>query len=293
MSKIDVLLTAAANKTEAAMRSYLPDESKPGVSKLTEAMQYSLFSGGKRIRPYLTLVFCKMFGGEEKKALALASALEMVHTYSLIHDDLPCVDNDELRRGRPTNHMIYGEAGALFAGDALLTRAFGVLSETLTGETLRCAVSLLSEYAGARGMLGGQMLDMEAEVRSLSYDELLLLHEMKTGALIRTAVRFGLLAANLTDEAVIADADEYAANIGVSFQIVDDVLDRCGDTEELGKSTGSDEASGKTTFLTFFSAEEAMQKAKALTERAISAIKHHAGSEEAVMLAEFLLKRKS
>ncbi len=292
MINIDDQLNQAAAVTESALHEYMPKTALSGCVALTEAMSYSLFSGGKRIRPYLTYLFCRMFGGEEEKALPLACALEMVHTYSLIHDDLPSVDNDDMRRGRPTNHKVYGEAGALFAGDALLTQAFGLLAAHFSNDQLAMAVTVLADGAGALGMLGGQMLDIEAEKRSLTYDELVLLQRMKTGALIRTAVRFGLLAADVTDESILQDADAYACDIGLAFQIVDDVLDRYGDVTLLGKSIGSDAVAGKTTFLSFFSREEAMEHATALTNRAIDRISCYAHADEAVALAQYLLKRE-
>ncbi len=291
MINIDSQLNRAAAVTEAALSLYLPKTEIPGCTTLIDSMKYSLFSGGKRIRPYLTLLFCRMFGGQEEDALPLACALEMVHTYSLIHDDLPAVDNDDMRRGRPTNHKVYGEAGALFAGDALLTQAFSVLASHVPAHKLASAVKILADGSGALGMLGGQMLDIEAEKRALTYDELVCLQQMKTGALMQTAVRFGLLAANITDAQIREDADLFASDIGLAFQIIDDILDKYGDAALLGKNTGSDAMAGKTTFLSFFSREQAMQHAHDLTKHAINTISRYPHTEEAAALAEYLLQR--
>ena len=299
-------LSFAAERTEESLKFYLSRNFSPAyrrqselshvgdasVLKLIDAMAYSTLSGGKRIRPYLTLAVSKMFGGNQDAALTLACALEMIHTYSLIHDDLPCVDNDDLRRGRPTNHKVYGEAGALFAGDALLTYAFEVATEAkLAPKSLVSAVRALSEGAGHLGMLGGQMTDMDAEHKELSIEELCALHDMKTGALIRTAVRLGCLAANVDDPQVFDAMDSYASDIGRAFQIVDDILDRYGDSRLLGKNIGSDAESCKNTFLTFYEREEAIEEAKALTNRAIDTVSAYDHSENLVLLAQYLLQR--
>ena len=303
---VEERLKKVAFKTEQALGFYLSDEylpqyrrpserdvmKHPSVRKLCEAMRYSSLAGGKRIRPFLVLSFCRMFGGDEEDALPLACALEMIHTYSLIHDDLPIVDDDDLRRGRPTNHMIYGEAGALFAGDALLTHAFSVaLDAPISAERRIDAVRILAECAGLHGMLGGQMTDMDAEHKTLTEDELCSLHSMKTGALIRASVRLGCLAANVWDREIIDAVDSYASDIGLAFQIVDDVLDRYGDSTVLGKSVNSDESCGKNTFMTFYSREDAMGYASRLTERAIGEISRFRNSEEAIEFARYLLVR--
>lgn len=303
---LETRLSAVANLVEDRLNFYLNPDFCPeyrrkneqlrmkhaSVRKLLDAMTYSTLSGGKRIRPYLTISFCKMFGGNEEAALDFACALEMIHTYSLVHDDLPCVDNDDLRRGRATNHKVYGEAGALFAGDSLLTYAFEVATNAkLSPTTVISAVRMLSEGAGHYGMLGGQMTDMNAEKKDLTVEELYALHDMKTGALIRTAARLGCLAAEVDDDHVLEAVDSYASDIGLAFQIIDDILDRYGDSHLLGKNVGSDEGSCKNTFLTFYSRNKAMSMAEALTERAISTIAAYEHSEDAVLLARYLLKR--
>ena len=306
-TKIERRLAEAAMLTETAFDAYFSSKSipayraaselavmqNPSVRKLSEAMNYSLLAGGKRIRPYLVLSFCRMLDGDEEKALPLACALEAVHTYSLIHDDLPCVDNDDLRRGRPTSHKVYGEAGALFAGDALLTLAFLMATDApLPSDSIVKAIRILSECAGVYGMLGGQMADTDAEKRQLKKDELVTLHSMKTGALMRCAVRLGCLAAGVQDEQILNDMDSYASDIGLAFQIVDDILDKYGESQLLGKTVGSDTASEKTTFLSFYTREEAFAEATRLTERAIETVSKYQNLQEAVLLAEYLLHRQ-
>lgn len=265
-----------------------------GDTTLYKAMQYSVFCGGKRIRPFLTLEFCRMLGGTEAAALPYACALEMVHTFSLIHDDLPCMDNDDLRRGKPTNHKVFGEAQALLAGDALIFAAFEcALSNPHTDTANRIAAShLLAKAAGADGMCEGQMIDIENEGKKLSFDGLLQLHAHKTGALICAAAKLGVIAAG-GNEADVQAADTYGAGVGLAFQIIDDILDRFGSTEELGKPIGSDLKNEKTTFLSFMDEKEAMEYARKLSDEACDAIRGYRGSERLCTLAEHLLTRKS
>ncbi|MBO5305560.1 MAG: polyprenyl synthetase family protein, partial [Clostridia bacterium] len=263
---------------------------------LIDAETYSLFGGGKRIRPFLVFEFCRMLGGEERAAAPFACAIEMIHTYSLIHDDLPCMDDDTDRRGRLTCHKMFDEATAVLSGDALLTGAFGVAAGNpyVTPKIARDAAVLLSESAGAHGMVGGQILDMAAEKHSnVSINDVLRLHSLKTGALIRAAARLGCLAAGKSakDEATLA-ADRYAAGIGLAFQIVDDVLDVEGDPEKLGKATGADAKMNKVTFMNFYSVKEAKAYAAKLTEQAIGAISDMPNHETLCELAEYLLERK-
>ena len=284
-----------AETTETSLSRLIPlqkNTSHEATAILYDAMRYSLLGGGKRIRPYLVLLFSRMLDGDETSAIVYASALEMIHTYSLIHDDMPCIDNDDMRRGRPTCHRVYGEATALFAGDAMLTRAFEVIAAAgLPSEDVVAAVRILAKAAGADGMLGGQALDMYAETNALSLEELRALHTMKTGALIRAAVRLGCLAAHVSDENVLFACDTYALHIGLAFQIVDDILDRYGNSDELGKTVGSDESSGKTTFLSFFTKEEAIKEAERLTTHAIEAIKGLDTEGEAQDFARYLVNR--
>jgi geranylgeranyl diphosphate synthase type II len=250
------------------------------VKPLTDAMGYSLTSGGKRIRPVLTLEFCRLFGGNEETALRMGAALEMVHTYSLIHDDLPCMDNDDFRRGKPTNHKVYGEATAVLAGDSLLTEAFSLLSNGIDGQEKRYmnAIGILSESAGALGMAGGQQMDLAGESAPLTREEHTEMTLRKTGELIRAACLLGCAASDADTEKRMA-AEKYAYGIGLSFQIIDDILD--AGTED-----------GKTTFLTFYTEDEAKALARELTDSAINAIKGYGGSDTLIALAEYLHSRK-
>lgn len=218
---------------------------------LYDAMRYSLLSGGKRLRPVLVLEACRMCGGNAEAALPFACAVEMVHTYSLIHDDLPCMDNDDLRRGRPTNHKIFGDATAVLAGDALLTAAFETIAEHWDGLTPTQAleaVACLGRAAGARGMVGGQVLDMAGEGHALSFTEVEELQKLKTGALISAAAELGCIVAGAGEDARTA-VRRYAHRLGLAFQIRDDMLDVTGDENTLGKTVGSDAANEKTTFV--------------------------------------------
>lgn len=290
---IEAKLTAAKGQVEHFLGQLLTSDDKD-LLPLYASMRYSAMAGGKRIRPFLVMESARLFGGEISHAIYFAVALEMIHTYSLIHDDLPCMDNDDLRRGKPTNHKVYGEATATLAGDALLTGAFELAcAADLPSDTVRLAVRILSEAAGAEGMVGGQIMDMAAENTEISFDTLVKLHSLKTGALITASVRLGLLAAGVRDEEKQSALTAYARFIGLAFQIVDDVLDARGDEETLGKSTGSDEKSGKITFLHFLDADEAMEYARRLTESAKAAVSAFEGSETLCELADYLLNRNS
>ncbi len=295
MHEIEELLKQSAEKTESCLKEYFVS-SEADLAPILEAQTYSLFGGGKRIRPFLVFEFCRLFGGEEKAAAPFACAIEMIHTYSLIHDDLPCMDDDTYRRGRLTCHKQFDEATAVLAGDALLTEAFGVAAGNpyVTAEIARDAVKMLSEAAGTFGMVGGQILDLSAENRTdVSLDEVLRLHSLKTGSLIRAAAKLGALAAGKTaktDEYMAAD--RYATGIGLAFQIVDDVLDVLGDAKQLGKATGADAKMNKVTFLNFYSVEDALTYAARVTKEAIGAIETLKDSKTLCALAEYLLERK-
>ncbi|MBQ9133336.1 MAG: polyprenyl synthetase family protein [Clostridia bacterium] len=280
-----------ATTVERALQDFF---ARKNNTTLYKAMEYSTMCGGKRIRPFLVIEFCKLFGGSAEAAMPYACALEMIHTFSLIHDDLPCMDNDDLRRGKPTNHKVFGEAPALLAGDALVFAAFECAASNIHTDTEKrlAAVQVLVKASGADGMCEGQMIDIESEGKTLSFDQLLNLHAHKTGALIRAAAKLGVIAAGGSD-ADIQAADTYGAGIGLAFQIIDDILDRYGSTEELGKPIGSDQKNEKTTFLSFMDAEEALQYAKTVSEEACNAIRGYTGSETLCALAEYLLTRKS
>ena len=286
-------LAADAALVEEMLTSLMQEDDADFAAVLA-AQRYSLLSRAKRIRPALVLEFCRLFGGSDSAALPLAAAVEMVHTYSLIHDDLPCMDDDDLRRGRPTCHKAFDEATALLAGDALLTRAFGVLAAAPVPDgAVRAAVAALSRAAGSFGMIGGQVMDLAGEGKQLPMEYLLKLHANKTGALITVSAELGCIAAGLTPEdGRTLQACRYASDIGLAFQIVDDVLDAVSDAETLGKSVGSDARSEKTTFLSFYSIEDAIAYAERLTKQAISAVAEMPGSEVLIALAEYLLQRK-
>ena len=290
---LELILHRDATMTEDAMRKiYSEDED---IQVLLDSERYSLFAGGKRIRPALTLEFCRMFGGDDAAALPFACAVEMIHTYSLIHDDLPCMDDDEMRRGKPTNHKVYGESTALLAGDSLLTGAFEVAaSNAEAGSDVSAkAVAYLASCSGRYGMVGGQIMDLEGEKKKLTLDQLLKLHSLKTGALISAASVMGALAAGveMTDPRM-EDVVTYAENIGLAFQIVDDILDQTGNAEELGKNVGVDAEHQKNTFLSFFTVEEAQFYADKLTREAIDAIRKYKESETLCAIAEWLATRK-
>lgn len=236
---------------------------------LLEAMRYSLLAGGKRLRPVLCMSFCELCGGNAEKALSAAAAIEMVHTYSLIHDDLPCMDNDDYRRGHLTCHKVYGEDIATLAGDALLTAAFRYLAQmdVPADQALQC-VEILSRAAGEQGMVAGQILDLAGEKRALSEAELREVHRHKTGDLIRAACQMGVVLGGGNAEQIAA-AGDFAMALGMAFQIRDDLLDCVGTQEQLGKPIGSDAENGKTTFVTLFGPEKCQQLVEAETQRAL------------------------
>ena len=240
-------------------------------AQLFEAMEYSLLAGGKRLRPVFAFEFCRLCGGEWQKAAPLAAAVEMIHTYSLIHDDLPCMDDDDYRRGRLTNHKVYGEAMAVLAGDALLTDAFAVLSTAeLGGRDMADAVGVLSECAGSLGMVGGQVLDILSEQRECTEAEILAIQSRKTGALIRAACALGAIAGGANEEQFDA-ACRFAAALGLAFQIRDDMLDVIGTREEMGKTVGTDET--KNTFVRLYGLQRCEELVRTYTDVALDAIR--------------------
>lgn len=298
MDRVEVQkrLVACAQEVEAALAAYMDNEDSD-IKEIFDAQAYSLLGGGKRIRPYLVMAFCEALGGIREKALPLACALEMIHTYSLIHDDLPCMDNDDYRRGRLTNHKVFGEATAVLAGDALLTKAFEVVSgaTVLSAEEKVEAVRILSRAAGDQGMIGGQMMDMAAQNASqaLARPYLIKMHGKKTGALIVAAAKLGCLSAGkYAKDEIVCAATRYAEKIGLAFQVVDDLLDVTGDATILGKSIGVDSASNKLTFMNFYSVEQAEAYADELTEQAIQEVAAIDVKEELKALAVYLQSRK-
>ena len=266
------------------------------ASKLYEAQRYSLLSGGKRIRPSLVIESCRMLGGDVEAAIPFAAAVEMIHTYSLIHDDLPCMDDDDMRRGNPTCHKVYGEAIATLAGDGLLTDAFSVcvMNSHVTGDCAATAVALLSGAAGSFGMVKGQVTDLYGEKNYLSEEELVELHLGKTGAMICVSVQLGALAAGIApNDERVEKLTAFAQRIGLAFQIIDDILDATASEEKLGKSVGSDKDKNKTTFLSFFSVEQARAQAEDMTLSAIQQIADIKGSERLISLALYLCDREN
>ena len=262
------------------------------IKPLLDSMRYSASAGGKRIRPYLTLLFCELLGGDIQKAIPYACAVELVHTYSLIHDDLPAMDNDDFRRGKPTNHKVFGEARAILAGDALLTYAFEVIADNnqMSAEDNLKAIRILAEASGAFGMVGGQEIDLD-ESAPKDYDKLVKMHRLKTGALIQGAAILGVLAAGKgNDEKIVNATRAYADAIGLTFQIVDDILDYTASYKQTGKTT-SDARNHKTTFLTFMTAEEAFDKAVGITAEGVRVVSFLEGKKELNELARFLLFR--
>jgi geranylgeranyl diphosphate synthase type II len=282
-----------ADRVEAALDFYSQGEDKDyGV--IFRAERYSLLGGGKRIRPFLVNEVCRALGGNESASMPLACAIEMIHTYSLIHDDLPCMDDDDMRRGKPSNHVEFGYANALLAGDALLTRAFATVAcaDTLDAATKAYAVNTLALAAGDGGMIAGQVIDLESEGKKIELEKLYKLHSLKTGALILCSAKLGCLAAgvSLTSEKA-KNICEYAATIGLVFQIIDDVLDVTADEKQLGKSIGSDAENEKTTFLSFYTVEQAKKLAAELTEKAVALLDGIDGCDTLRALAYYLLER--
>ncbi len=277
------------NMINNALEEYLPKSD----DIVSEAMKYSVRNGGKRIRPMLTLEFCKACGVEPRKALPFACAVEMIHTYSLIHDDLPCMDDDDYRRGKPSCHIAFGEANALLAGDALLTLAFETAARAdVAAENVVRAVKELSYSAGILGMVGGQVLDLQNENKALTLPELEQIHNLKTGELIRVACVLGCVAAG-ADEEKIKAAESYAKGIGLTFQIVDDILDVTSDAETLGKPIGSDAENQKTTYVSLLGIEKSKEVAAELTQKAKAALAVYEENTEALsLLADNLLIRK-
>ena len=280
-------LEGKAAQTERALRAYV-DAWEGAPDALREAVCYSLFAGGKRLRPALALGAAEIVGGDDAVALPAACALEMIHTYSLVHDDLPAMDDDDLRRGRPTLHKARGEALAVLAGDALLTMAFDVLADTGDMRVVR----EVARAAGVAGMVGGQVIDLQSEGRSVDLDDLRRIHAYKTGALIRVAVRSGAILAG-ADEAALAALTAFGEHVGLAFQIADDVLDIVGSEAALGKRTGSDAAKEKSTY----PAVVGVERSRALAEEAVAAAVETlsgfgAEADEFRALARFIIYRE-
>ena len=279
-------------EVETYLSGCFTDMSLPQKTIL-DAMRYSLLAGGKRIRPVLLLEFCRLCGKDYHEALPFAAAIEMVHTYSLIHDDLPCMDNDDYRRGRLTNHKVFGEAMAVLAGDALLNRAFETMlsQRTVAAEPAMRAAACIARCSGLYGMIGGQIQDLALEGKSASDEELREMVSLKTGALIRAACVGGVLLAGGTAAQQQA-AEAYADALGLAFQIRDDILDVTGDRAVLGKATGSDAANDKTTFVSVYGLEACRGLVRRLTLQAMTAAEAFSDREFLQKLAEYLARRE-
>ena len=261
-------------------------------TRLYDAISYSLLAGGKRLRPILAFEFCRLCGREWQAAAPFAAAIEMIHTYSLIHDDLPCMDNDDFRRGRPTNHKVYGEAMAVLSGDALLTDAFcaAAMAKLPNPADMATAIGVLSECAGSHGMVGGQVLDIMSEERLLSEQEVLDIQSRKTGALIRAACALGVIAGGAT-QAQYDAACQFAAALGLAFQIRDDMLDVIGSQEEMGKGVGTD--ANKNTFVRLYGLEKCEELVQTYTDYALQALNVFEDTRFITELAKSLTARRT
>jgi geranylgeranyl diphosphate synthase type II len=286
-------LSARAAEVDAAMDVFLP-KAKERPATIHAAMRYSVFAGGKRLRPLLCLAAAEACGGEIANALAPACAVELMHTYSLVHDDLPAMDDDDLRRGRLTCHKVYGEGMAVLCGDALLTEAFIVLTQTPSNKrySTHQFISELAEAGGSRKLIGGQVMDLEGEGKALTKRDLIRIHEAKTAALLTTSLRLGGMTANATP-AMLEALSKFGYNLGLAFQVIDDILDVTQSTEVLGKTAGKDEAVNKATYPSVIGLEASKKEAAKLTKAAMKALKPL--GKKAMRLEEialYLLKRE-
>lgn len=281
---------------EADLKKYNNhDASSEAQKNLIDAMNYSLKAGGKRIRPVLVYAFCEALGGDRKRAAAPACAIEMIHTFSLIHDDLPAMDDDDFRRGMPSCHKAYDEATAILAGDALSVLPFEIIADddALTDREKVEIISRLAKAVGKNGMIGGQVIDMENERRSdVDEENLRNMYRHKTGELIAVSCAMGCICAG-ADEGIVEAAVEYGYNLGLAFQIIDDILDVTSTTEELGKPVGSDAEENKTTFVTLYGVERAREIADEITQKALKGLEKSGGSEFLRDLTGMLLNRKN
>ncbi len=284
------LLSRYSDKVEAYLDVCVADRD-PSYDRLVESMRYSLMAGGKRIRPLLVLEFCRICGGEPEKALPFAAAVEMVHTYSLIHDDLPCMDNDDYRRGRLSCHKVYGEDVALIAGDALQALAFETAAKAdLPPDRIAAAVKSLAEFCGVSGMVGGQMMDISADGGVQLLENVLKVYLLKTSALLKTACEMGCIAAGKYE--LIKCADDFADNLGLAFQIRDDILDVIGDASLLGKAVGSDDKNNKSTVVALCGLEGAEKMVADYSKKAVDALSCFGeAADDLRNLTDYLVKR--
>ena len=286
-------VTAYAKITEDALKRYMPAGDAP-QKRLYEAMNYSIFAGGKRLRPMIMMMTAKMLGKSPDIVLPFACAMEMIHTYSLIHDDLPAMDNDDLRRGKPTNHKVFGEAAAILAGDALLTKAFEVVSgydeDGVDKSRVLRAINVLAVSAGSEGMVGGQDIDIYGDLSDL--EKLKHMHSLKTGAIIRASGVIGAILSG-ADEEQIQAIDEYCYNLGIAFQIQDDLLDVLGNEEALGKPIGSDADNNKSTYVTLCGTKKSQDLQEEYINKAKASLNIFDNNEELLALADMLVNRKA
>lgn len=264
-------------------------------TNIHKAMEYSLMAGGKRIRPILAIAVSEMLKGELSAVLPYAGAIELIHTYSLVHDDLPCMDNDDFRRGKPTNHKVFGEAMAVLAGDGLLNLAFEIMLMDIVKDKNNCiqkseTAYMIAKAAGISGMIGGQVIDIEAENKEISYEEICGMHKKKTGALIKASVLAPAILLR-ADEGILNNLEVYADNIGLAFQIKDDILDYEGSSEIVGKSVGKDEKNNKSTFVSKLGIEKAKELLKVSIEKAVEAIKTINDNDFLIKTAVFIAQR--
>lgn len=292
MSELKRYLKAQQRAVDAALRRFLPRESARPAT-LHKAMRHPIFAGGKRLRPILCLAAAEAFGGSAENAMPAACAVEIIHTYSLVHDDLPCMDNDDLRRGKPTTHVAYGENVAVLAGDGLLTEAFAIVAQTpeCRNYKTRHYVVGLAQSADSRRLIGGQVLDLEGEGKSLTKAQLVRIHEAKTAALLAGSLRLGGMSANVSPRKLEA-LTIFGRNLGLAFQVIDDILDVTQSTEQLGKTAGKDAAVEKATFPAIVGLEASKKEAQRLTDKALAALKPFARQARRLdEIAHYLLDR--
>ena len=291
MNRYEQQLASYATQVNDALRERLHFDRELRQIVVVDAMRHSLLDAGKRLRAAMVLEFGRLTHASREGAMALACAIEMIHAYSLIHDDLPCMDDDDFRRGKPSCHKAFGEANALLAGDGLLTLAFETAADAPLSDAQRVeAVRTLAKAAGVCGMLGGQVIDLGCEGKPVDLETLNTLYALKTGALLRASARLGCLAGN-AGEALLETADRYARACGLAFQITDDILDVAGDAEKLGKPTGSDEENHKTTYVTLLGLSGARERARELIGEAGECVAAIPGNEFLLWVAEMILGR--
>lgn len=291
MNRYEQQLASYATQVNDALRERLHFDRELRQIVVVDAMRYSLLDAGKRLRAAMVLEFGRLTRASREGAMALACSIEMIHAYSLIHDDLPCMDDDDFRRGKPSCHKAFGEANALLAGDGLLTLAFETAADAPLTDSQRVeAVRTLSKAAGVRGMLGGQVIDLSCEGKPVDLETLNTLYALKTGALLRASARLGCLTGN-ADEEFYGAADRYAQACGLAFQITDDILDVTGDAKKLGKPVGSDEENHKTTYVTLLGLSGARERARELAEGAKEQVAKIPDNEFLLWVADMILGR--